>query len=256
MMADRIRQIAGVVTYGTVLWLNGLAGSGALSGESIGVIANRYPSYFLPANYVFGIWSLIYLMLLVFTVYQALPGGRGSAVLHRVGWWWVLSGLLNMAWIVTFSFGVFGSALLVMLGLLATLIIIQNRIGPDSALTWTERVAVSYPFALYVSWISIATISNTFQFVTYREWSFLAINGPLWSASMVVVATGLAAMVVWKWRIWIAPLVVTWALVGIALRFADVPVISRTAWVMTVVGLAVLPSVLRSGRAAREVRAH
>lgn len=50
--SDRLRQVAGVVTFGLVLGLNGVAGSGGLSGESIGEIANRYPSAFRPASYV------------------------------------------------------------------------------------------------------------------------------------------------------------------------------------------------------------
>ena len=251
MTMDRTRGVVGVATYVAVLWVNALAGSGALSGESIGVIANRYPSYFLPANYVFGIWSLIYAMLLLFTVYQALPAKRESPVLRRVGWWWVLSGVFNLAWIAAFSFGAFGPALSVMLGLLGTLLVIQVRVGPDSALSRTERVAVSYPFALYASWICIAVIANTFQYVSYRGWTSLSIDEPVWSAVMAIVATCLAAAVVWKWRVWIAPLVVAWALLGIALRYSDIPALSLTAWAMSVVGLGFLPVALRSGPTVR-----
>ena len=39
-MSDLFCQIAGILTFALVLWLNGLAGAGGLSGESIGVIAN------------------------------------------------------------------------------------------------------------------------------------------------------------------------------------------------------------------------
>ena len=39
---DLLRQIAGVLTFAVVLWLNSLAGAGGLSGESIGVIAVRF----------------------------------------------------------------------------------------------------------------------------------------------------------------------------------------------------------------------
>ena len=63
-----------LVVFILVLAGNGLAASGKMSGDSIGTIANRYQSLFLPANYVFGIWSLIYVGLMVVTVFQALPG--------------------------------------------------------------------------------------------------------------------------------------------------------------------------------------
>jgi hypothetical protein len=242
---DLPRQAFNVLVFVAVLIANAMAGAGAISGDSIGVIANRYRSYFLPADYVFGIWSLIYLMLLVFTVYQALPGSRGNPVLRRVGWWWGINGLLNIAWVTTFSFGLFGPSLGVMVALLGSLVAIHGRIGRDEDLTRWERVCVSYPFGLYLSWISIAIIANWFQFVTHMDWSWMGIDGPVWSAVMSVVATGVGVAVVWRRGLWIFPLVAAWALAGIAIRFGDVPVIARTGWTMTVLGLVLLPVVLR-----------
>ena len=82
-----------------VIALNGLAASGAMSGDSIGVIANRYRSLFLPADYVFGIWSLIYLGLIATAVYQALPTAGAERAVQRLGIWWAVTGALNVAWI-------------------------------------------------------------------------------------------------------------------------------------------------------------
>jgi hypothetical protein len=146
----------------------------------------------------------------------------------------------------------FGPALIVMIGLLATLITIQKLVGPDETLTWTERLSVSYPFTLYLSWISIALIANTFQFVTYMGWSALGIDGPSWSAMMCVVATGLGTFMVWRWGFWIFPIVVIWALVGIAVRFPEQAVITGTAWAMVGVGLATLPLAFQRGRKRRK----
>ena len=104
------RAFANAAAFAVVIWLNGLAGSGSLSGESIGILANRYPSAFLPANYVFGIWGLIYASLAAFVLYQFLARGADGAV-TRIGWWWVLSCVLNVAWIVTFAFSRFAAAM-------------------------------------------------------------------------------------------------------------------------------------------------
>ncbi len=105
-----VRQIANTGVLVAVLWVNAMAGSGALSGESIGLIANRYTSFFLPANYVFGIWSLIYLALVAFTLFQSLPAQRSSRAVRAVGWWWAVSGALNIAWVALFSFSLFAAA--------------------------------------------------------------------------------------------------------------------------------------------------
>jgi len=231
-------QIVNVTTFAVVLLFNGLAGSGALSGDSIGAIANRYPSHFLPASWVFGIWSLIYLWLLAFVVYQALPARRRDGFLERVGPWWLVNGLLNVGWIVAFSFSAFGTAMVLMVALLLCLVVMGERLGvhrPD--VPRGERIFGAHPFGLYLAWISVAVIANTFQFMTYVAWDGWGIPGRVWSALMMGVATALGLFMVVHRGVWLFPLVVAWALAGIADRFADDPLITATAWSMTAVGL-------------------
>jgi hypothetical protein len=231
-------QVLNLVVFGLVVWLNAMAGSGALSGESIGVIANRYTSLFLPANYTFGIWSLIYLWLAAFAVYQALPPQRSSPALARLHLGWVANGALNIAWIVAFSFSRFGSALLMMVALLVNLVWIMERLEWHRGELGTgDRLFVAYPFALYLAWISVALISNTFQYLTYLEWGGFGMAGQVWSAIMMVVATALALFMVVHRGNWFFPLVFAWAFAGIADRFAEVPVIVNVAWTMTPVVL-------------------
>ena len=244
----RFHGPANLAVLGLVLWANALAGSGALSGESIGLIANRYASTFLPAGWVFSIWSLIYLWLCGFVVFQLLPRQRHNEALARLGWTWAVNGALNIAWIVTFSFSLFGPALVVMIALLVNLIWISERVGwGQRPLSRGERLWVAYPFGLYLAWISVALIANTFQFLTYLEWSGLGVSAEMWSAIMMTVATGLAAFMVRVRGNWLFPLVFGWAFIGIADRFAGVPLIVITAYVMTGAGaVLVVGNMLRS----------
>jgi hypothetical protein len=245
-------QIMNTAVFLAVLWVNGLAGVGAISGESIGVIANRYRSEFLPADYVFGIWSLIYLGLTAFAIYQALPAQRSNTVVQRLGLLWAANGVLNIAWIVTFSYSRFGSALVLMVALLLNLIWIHERIGfGRQDLAWRDRLLVAYPFGLYLAWISVALIANTFQLMTYLEWSGWGLSGPAWSAIMMTVATGLGAFMVFHRGNWIFPLVVAWALIGIANRFPSTPLIADTAYAMTGLGLVAMGAGLLWRRRAR-----
>lgn len=236
-----LMQAVNAVTLVLVLWANGAAGSGALSGESIGVVANRHASYFLPANYVFGIWSLIYLGLILFALYQVLPVARASRSLVALGWGWVANGALNVVWIVLFSFSMFVPAWIVMIGLLANLIWIHERIGFGTRdHSWWERLCVVWPFGLYLAWISVALISNTFQLVTYLGWDGFGIEGPVWAALMMMVATGLSTfMVLHRGNAWF-PFVFAWAFVGLARRYGEIPLIANTAFATSLVGLAVL----------------
>ena len=202
------------------------------------MVANRYPSYFLPASWVFGIWSLIYLWLLGFVAYQALPAQRRSGFVERVGPWWLISCLLNMAWVVAFSFSRFGTALVVMGGILPRLIPRGERLGADRGGTSRgDRILGAYPFAFYLSWISVALIANTSQYLTYLEWGGWGIGERAWSVVMMAAATGLGFLMVVRRGVWLFPLVVGWALAGIADRYSNDPLLASTAWGLTALGL-------------------
>jgi len=243
---DVLRQLTVALVFGVVVWLNGLAGSGALSGESVGVIANRYRSDFLPANYVFSIWGLIYLGLFAFTAYQALPSQRHSPLLRGIGWWWVANGMLNIGWIVAFSFSRFGAAMLVMVLLLGTLIGIHVKIGIEDRLMWRDRIFVAAPFGLYLAWISVAVVANTFQYLSYLGVDLGLGNGPIWSAIMIFATTALAAFMAWRRRVWLFPIVVAWAVSGIAVRYSDSTLLAGVGWSAAAAGLVSLIASRRS----------
>jgi hypothetical protein len=223
-----------LVTLVVVLAFNGAAGSGAMSGESIGLIANRYASLFLPAGWVFGIWSLIYLALIASAVYQLLPGRGPARAVERLGPWWIVVGVLNVAWVSLFSFAKFGPALAVMVAMLVSLVAATERIraadaeSPGSA-TVAERLFVRWPFDLYLAWISVALIANTFQYMHVIGWDGFGIPEAAWSVAMMVVATLLGAAMAWARGMWLFPLVVAWAVNGIGARYAELPAIAGPA---------------------------
>ena len=223
-----------------VLAANAAAGSGALSGDSIGVIANRYPNYFLPASWVFGIWGLIYLLLAAFTVFQALPGAAATRAVRSLGWRWAASGVLNVGWIAAFAFARFGLAMVIMLALLVTLVQIVERLHAEAdANTMGEALCVRLPFGLYLSWISVAVIANTFQYAHVVQWKGFGVPEVTWSVIMMVVATVLGwAMVVHR-GIWTFPPTVAWAIYGIGARFTEVPAIASAARILVPAGIVV-----------------
>ena len=207
MPLTRSRQKAGnVLVLVLVIALNGLAASGAMSGDSIGVIANRYRSLFLPADYVFGIWSLIYLGLIATAIYQALPTAGAERAVQRLGIWWAVTGALNVAWISLFSFGQFALALLVMVIFLITLIAIGERVrggtrrgrGRADPSPLAEQAFLIWPQDIYLAWISVALIANSFQFAQAVQWSGFGIAESTWAVTMMLVATLLGVTMAWR----------------------------------------------------------
>ena len=58
----RNKRLAAANTAGfiAVLAFNGLAGSGKLTGTSIGEVSRLYPTYITPESFAFSIWGVIY----------------------------------------------------------------------------------------------------------------------------------------------------------------------------------------------------
>lgn len=233
-----VLKLINLLTLVAVIALNGLAATGRMSGDSIGELANRYRSLFLPANRVFGIWSLIYLGLMTSAAYQWLPIAGARRAVERLGWWWLVAGVLNVAWITLFSFSLFAVALLVMLAFLAALIVTGERLRtPPFTPAWHERLAVIWPFDLYLAWISVAVISNSFQYANVVGFGGFGVSEVVWSQLMMTVATLLGVLMAWSRGMWLFPLVVAWAIHGIGTRYADQPPIADTAQRLVLAGL-------------------
>ena len=71
--SERIRQFSVIAATVGVIVFNYLAASGALGGIETGAVSDKYPTLVTPAGYAFAIWSLIYLGIVAFSIYQALP---------------------------------------------------------------------------------------------------------------------------------------------------------------------------------------
>jgi hypothetical protein len=98
-MKNTLRQVVNVLATIGVIAVNGLANALPLNGQTTGEISDRFDVFFVPAGYVFSIWGVIYLALLGFTIYQALPAQRDNPRLHRIGYLYALSCAANIAWL-------------------------------------------------------------------------------------------------------------------------------------------------------------
>ncbi len=241
MQKDTVRQIVVVVALVVTIVVNALANALPLNGQTTGEISDRFGIYFVPAGYVFSIWGLIYLALAAYAVFQALPSQRENARLRRTGYLFVLSCIANSAWIFFWHYELFPLTVVAMLVLLVTLITIYLVLGTGrTSAPPLERWSVRVPFSLYLGWITVATIANVTQFLDLVGWHGWGLSEELWAIIMLVVATAVAGAVSLTRHDIAYMLVIIWALVGIALKHAAVPLVSTAAWVMSGANAALL----------------
>src|SRR5580765_5775754 len=93
---DRIRAVLVIVATTATLVFNALAATGYVNGITPAAISAKYPTVLTPAGYAFSIWSLIYLGLLAFSIYQILPANL--ARYRAVRPLYVFSCVLNCSW--------------------------------------------------------------------------------------------------------------------------------------------------------------
>ncbi|GAB3569678.1 hypothetical protein GCM10027445_21830 [Amycolatopsis endophytica] len=236
-----------VLVTAALQFVAGTAGGAGLTGEPVGDVANSHPTLLLPAGTAFTIWSLIYAVLLVTAVWQALPAQRHRDVHRRTGWWLAVSGVLNAAWIVVFTQHWIVVSEVVIVALLACLLTAFAKLGP--ARGWADRLLLHIPLGLYAGWVTAATVAGA-----ATTGAALGIRPPDTVAVVLAGAATLAtaAVTVWVVSRWRAvagyALAVAWALTWIAVA---TPATAVVATALTGVALVVVAAGLRLARGGR-----
>ena len=241
MNKNIIRQSVNVLAVIATIVINGLANALPLNGQTTGEISDRFQVYFMPAGYVFSIWGLIYLGLIIFSVFQALPAQRDNPRLGRIGYLFAASCLANIAWLFLWHYEQFPLTLIAMLLLLVLLIVIYLRLGIGQVeVSSTEKWLVHIPFSVYLGWITVATITNVTSLLDYWNWSGWGVSEEVWAIIMLVAGLSIASMVTITRGDIVYMLVIVWAFVGIAVKQAETPVVATAAWVVSVLAVLVL----------------
>ncbi len=219
-MRDTIRQIAVGLSVAATIIMNILANALPLNGLNTGQISDRFKVYFVPAGYVFSIWGLIYVALIAYAAYQALPAQSANPVLRRTGWLVAASGLANIAWLFLWHYQHYLWTMVAMAALLGLLILayLQTGIGRTAAAaaeTWCVRV----PFSIYLGWITVATVANATIALYVLNWDGFGIITRDWMLIILAVVLVIAALVSLTRRDIAYNLVIIWALIGIAVKW-------------------------------------
>jgi hypothetical protein len=230
-MKEPLRQFIVLLSILLTLIINGLANALPFNGLTTGEISNRFQVYFVPAGYVFSIWGVIYLGLMAFAVYQALPAQRANPRLRAIGGWVVLGSLANSAWIFLWHYEQFPLTLLAMLVLLFSLIRTYLKLGIGRvSVSRAENLLVHLPFRIYLGWITVATVANVTTLLDYLQWNGFGISAEGWFSLILIAVLGIAGWVNYTRRDVAFTLVILWALAGIAIKHSAVRGVVVPTW--------------------------
>jgi benzodiazapine receptor len=207
----RLRSILVILATVATIGFNALAAMGYINGIAPAEISDRYPTIITPAGYAYSIWSLIYVGLLAFSVYQAL-----SANLERFGGvrtLYIASCVLNCGWIYFWHHGYIGVCAVLIVALAIVLLAITSMY--KVAVSATETLTVKGTFGLYAGWVTVASIVNIAIYL--KSIGSPAATSETVGVVAVIIATAAAIAITWKLTNHLYPVAVAWALTAIAI---------------------------------------
>lgn len=253
--SDLGRQIV-VLSALSFMLIAAVIGAGAFGNTAVqdqqGGALNTDGSYLAPAGPAFSIWSAIYLGLIAYGVWQALPRQRASDRQRAMGWPIAVTMVLNGLWLVAARFGtLFLTVVVIVLLLIALGWAFRTAVHTrDPRGGVVDSVLIDGVTGLHLGWVTLATVANTAAWLT-------TVVPPSWEGAasaigvtvlVVVALIGLA--IAWRsdWRV--APaLALAWGLSWLAVeRLTGSPTSTPIAIAAIIVALIVLlPPAVVSG---------
>jgi len=240
-----VYQTANAVAVVASLIVNTLANVLTFNGVTTGQVSDSYPNLFTPPGYVFSIWGVIYVLAIVFMIYQARPSQRKEAYLAQIGFLYLIGAAANTSWLLIFhySYGVpqlFVLSLVPMTVLLLCLLSIYQRLSIGRReVPRNQKLAVHLSISVYLGWISLAIIANIASALNVLIPGIPEPTQVLWTAIVIALALLISVLMVWTRRDFAFGLVVIWASIGIAINRIAIPLIFATS-IATAVILAIL----------------
>jgi hypothetical protein len=211
---DRPMSILVVVATIVTIVFNSLAAAGYVNSVRPSDISDRYSTVVTPAGYAFSIWSLIYLGIIAFSIFQALPSQLER--FRRVRTLYIASCLLNCSWIFFWHNSQIAVSFVIILLLLVTLISMLVRLG--GCMTNAETWLTQAPFGIYAGWVTVATIANLAIMLAFLDIRMSPTTQNIFAVILILFGAIAAVIVRVKLQNFFYPLAVAWGVTAIAVK--------------------------------------
>jgi hypothetical protein len=212
---NRIKQAwINLIFLAVTLVINTLGAMGMINGLTQKEISDRYVTLITPSPFTFSIWSVIYSLLLISMIIMIIKKENPyyQKAIDQISNLFRISCLLNIAWIVTFSFVLVEISVLFILGFVITLALISMKL---LEIHEGKRWLLPVSFGLYNGWLFIAAVVNIAAALVKIKWTGFGLTQETWGIIMLIVSILLLIGVVYKTRNAVFPLPIAWAYFGI-----------------------------------------
>lgn len=197
---DILRQVA-VLSATVFMLIAAMVGTGLLGGTPVqdqqGGALDQDGSFLAPAGPAFSIWSLIYLGLIAYAIWQALPAQRRDERQRAVGWLIAATEVLNGLWLVAAQFTTLPVTVLTIFLLLAVLCVVFRRLVARPRGGIVDAILVDGVTGLHLGWVTLASVANVAAWLTRiapPEW---IAGAEVWGLVVLVVVALVGGGIGW-----------------------------------------------------------
>ncbi|MEA4998033.1 MAG: tryptophan-rich sensory protein [Candidatus Limiplasma sp.] len=213
-MSTKTKSWINMALFLLTLAINSLGAFGFINGMSQKAVSDTYPTLITPSPATFSIWGVIYTLLLISLIFMIVKHKeeRTAALINTISVPFWVSSVLNILWIITFSFQWIGISTVLILAFVVTLAILNGRLqAPDGLGQKVNALA----FGLYNGWLIIATVVNVSAFLVQIKWSGFGLAADAWALIILIVALLLTGLIQLRLRNAALTLPLAWAYFGI-----------------------------------------
>ncbi len=221
MIRNRALVITNTITTVLMLLANYLSNTKTVSDVSVADISYKYNTLFAPAGYAFSIWGIIFLFCLAFVFYQwkMLGSGQDTHFIKQAGLWFSISNMANILWLYCWLNEWLGFSVLVILFLLVSLIMLTIKLRLEIFDGGLRIIFfVWWPVAIYLGWMMVASIACIAAWLVSIGAPPLILGEVPWTIVMIVIATMLYGVLIYKRNLRETAAVGVWAFIAIAVR--------------------------------------
>ncbi|MFD1205154.1 tryptophan-rich sensory protein [Sporosarcina contaminans] len=181
----------------------------SLNGQTTSEIANRLPLLFIPANYVFLLWIVIYAMLFVWI--PSFAKEQKFINLRMYGFFTAIA--LSIVWIFCWHYGYLSLSIAAKILLLCILFSVYFSYHKTD-----NRISGRMPYSLLIGWNFLTLISTVSYYLLLHDWSGFGLSAPLWTVIYLTISTAFALHFMFHYHDFMMNFVFIWTFIGIAFK--------------------------------------
>ena len=198
------------------LVVNTLGGMGVINGMSQKDVSDMFSTLITPSPFAFSIWGLIYSLLIIAVIVMINKTKKGDkyyqGAVNEISVLFWISCILNIVWIIAFSYLLIELSVVFILGFAVTLALIcQRLLKVNDGKHWLLPLT----FGIYAGWLFIATVVNVAVMLVKIEWNGFGLPEEIWATIILIVSIILVLLVLFRIRNAAFPLPIAWAYFGI-----------------------------------------